>query len=129
MAHELEPVVGRWYRQLDKGIDFEVMSLNEDDSSVGILYFDGDAEEMDIDAWYHMDLERTEAPEGWVSPLENDEVSHAEVDADDEWVQPLDEYQALEEEGEEGAYRHTGLSDEWDVGDTEVDERPRRGRH
>lgn len=37
---------------------------------VEIQYFDGDLDELDLDAWYGMEIELTEAPENWSGPLD-----------------------------------------------------------
>lgn len=56
---EQEPVVGAMYEDQD-GVAFEVLSFDEDEGTVEVQYEDGSVDEIDIDAWYEMDLEQLE---------------------------------------------------------------------
>lgn len=69
MANELEPLVGQWYWHHDKGQSFMVVAVEED--LVEIQHYDGDLEEMDLDAWSEMDIEPGEAPEDWSGPTDD----------------------------------------------------------
>lgn len=102
MATDAEPVVGNWYQHLDKGQKFQVVAVSEDDGVVQMQHFDGDMEEVDIDAWYEMDLKPIEVPEDWTGPMdgiETDDLDYTETkmcrkdwDADtDEWEESEDE--------------------------------------
>jgi hypothetical protein len=53
---------------------------------VEIEYLDGDIEEIDLETWHEMDLERTEEPEGW---SESDDEDESEDDED--WDEDEDE--------------------------------------
>lgn len=103
MSTENEPNIGHWYRRLDKGQLFQVVAVDEDEATVEIQHFDGDVEELDLDAWYETDLEPIEAPEDWTGPLDDvvrDDLGYTETDMEaDDWIAPLDELQ--EEEIEE----------------------------
>jgi len=48
-----------------------VLSVDEDAELVEIEYLDGDIEELDLDAWHEMDLEKIEEPEGWAGGSES----------------------------------------------------------
>jgi hypothetical protein len=61
MPMDAEPVVGARYEDSD-GRSFEVAGLDEDEATVQLRYPDGRAEEIDLDAWYEMDLEQVAAP-------------------------------------------------------------------
>jgi hypothetical protein len=65
MVNELDPLIGNWYRHLDKGQMFRVVAFDEHDALVELQHFDGDIEEVDLTAWRSMDLEIAEAPEDW----------------------------------------------------------------
>lgn len=116
MATDAEPVVGDWYQQLDKGQKFQVVAVSEDDGVVQMQHFDGDIEEIDIDAWYEMDLKPIAIPEDWTSPLdevETDEdldytetkLNKNEWDADtDEWEEDDDDSDRWEEESWNGGF-------------------------
>ena len=46
---------------------------------------DGDIEELDLDAWHEMDLDRIPQPEGWAGDdLEDDDDDEDDED-DDDW--------------------------------------------
>ena len=57
MPTESAPIVGNWYRHLDKGQKFEVVAIDEDARIVETQHFDGDIEEIDLDDWYELDIE------------------------------------------------------------------------
>ncbi len=65
MSRDYEPVKGQWYQNVEEDETFRVLSVDEDAELVEIEYLDGDIEEMDIDTWHEMDLEKIEEPEGW----------------------------------------------------------------
>nr|NIO42774.1 hypothetical protein [Burkholderiales bacterium] len=55
MAWDAEPVVGQWYRHVDKNYEFKVVAVDENEGIVEIQYLDDDVEELDIDSWYEWD--------------------------------------------------------------------------
>lgn len=57
MPMEEEPVVGAMYEDED-GLAFEVISFDEDEGTIEVQYEDGEVSEIDIDAWYEMDLQK-----------------------------------------------------------------------
>jgi hypothetical protein len=73
---DLDPIVGNWYQNLETQTEFEVVAFDEDTQTVEIQYFDGEVEELDLDAWHDMPLEAIEAPEDWSGPFD-------EIDPDD----------------------------------------------
>ncbi|MDX9766879.1 MAG: hypothetical protein RBT51_06030 [Ectothiorhodospiraceae bacterium] len=97
MANELDPVVGNWYETLDKGDKFEIVAVDEDAGTVDIQYYDGDIEEMDIDAWYELDIELSEQPDDWNGPYDEDDE-----EAEDDW-----------DEDEEDAEEDYDEDDDW----------------
>ena len=82
MGRDYEPVKGQWYENVEDDETFRVLSVDEDGELVEIEYLDGDIEEMDLDAWHEMDLERIEEPEGWAA--NNEEDDDEDDDEDDE---------------------------------------------
>ena len=42
-----------------------MLKVDEDSELIEIQYLDGDIEEIDLEAWAEMDLEKVEEPEGW----------------------------------------------------------------
>ena len=57
-----EPVVGAFYEDED-GRTFEVVSFDENDGTIEIHYADNTSDEIDLDDWYGLDLERLESVE------------------------------------------------------------------
>lgn len=83
MSRDYEPVKGQWYENLEEDESFRVLSVDEDSELIEIEYLDGEIEEIDLEAWHEMDLERTEEPEGWSESGDEDEDE--EEDDDDDW--------------------------------------------
>lgn len=83
MGREHDPVPGQWYENLEEGELFRVLSVDEDSELVEIQYSDGDVEEIDYDTWTEMDLELSEAPEGWSD--DEDEEDLDEDEEEDDW--------------------------------------------
>lgn len=99
------PVVAQWYKHLDKGQPFQVVSIDEDEETVEIQHFDGDLEEVDLDSWYELEVETIEPPEDWTGPIddiEHDDLGYTETDmTEEDWARPLEEGGAGREESEE----------------------------
>jgi len=100
VAREYEPVAGQWYENVDENESFRVLSVDEDSELIEIEYLDGDIEELDLDTWAELDLEKIEQPEGW---------SGAEVDEDDE-----DEDEDWDEDEDEDDEDEDEDDDDWD---------------
>ncbi len=81
---DVDPIIGNWYRNEETGNDFEVVALDEDAQTVEIQYFDGELEDLDLDAWYELPLEIIEAPEDWSGPYDEIEPDDLGYDKDDE---------------------------------------------
>ena len=85
MSRDYEPVPSQWYENVEEEESFRVLSVNEDSDLVEIEYLDGDIEEIDIEAWHEMDLEKIAEPEGW------SESDDEDADEDEEWEEDEDE--------------------------------------
>ena len=96
MTANLDPVLGNWYRHLDKGYEFQVVAYDETDGVVEIQHFDGDVEALETDEWQQMNLEAIEPPEEWEGPVddfESDDTDYSESDmADEDWNEGLGEW-------------------------------------
>ena len=82
MVNELDPIVGNWYRHLDKGQMFKVVALDQTTALVELQHFDGDIEEVDLATWRGTDLEIAAAPEDWsgaVDVVERDDLGYSET--------------------------------------------------
>ena len=90
-----KPQVSQWYRHLDKGQEFQVTAIDETEGTVEIQHFDGDVEELDLDAWHMMDIEPIETPEDWTGPMDNvehDDLGYSETGmTGSDWNEPLTE--------------------------------------
>jgi hypothetical protein len=103
VSRDYEPVKGQWYENVEEDETFRVLSVDEDAELVEIEYLDGDIEEMDIDTWHEMDLEKIEEPEGWSDKDEEeddeeDDLDEDEDDDDDDWDDDDDEDDDLDED-------------------------------
>jgi hypothetical protein len=105
VGREYEPVVGKWFRDLDEEESFLVLSVDEDDELVEIQHVDGDVEEIDLDTWNELDLEPTAEPEGWSGSEDDDEDDEdwdEDEDEDDDWD---DDDEDDDEDDEDDDYR------------------------
>lgn len=89
MGTQAEPVVGNWYQLLDQGLEFQVVAVDEENEVVEIQNFDGDVDEIELDAWYAMELENIEPPEDWTGPMddiEEDDLGYSDTPVEsDDW--------------------------------------------
>ncbi len=88
MAREYEPVAGQWYENIDENESFRVLSVDEDSELIEIEYLDGDIEEIDLDTWQELDLDKIDQPEGWSGDDDEDDdkdEEEEEEDEDDDW--------------------------------------------
>jgi hypothetical protein len=91
VSRDYEPVPSQWYENVEEEESFRVLSVDEDSELIEIEYLDGDVEELDLEAWHEMDLERIEQPEGW-SESDDEDLDEDEDDlADDEDEDDLDD--------------------------------------
>ena len=101
MPNELDPVVGQWYMHRDKGEVFRVVAVDSTTRSIEIQNFDGDVEELDMDAWRDLDIDVAEAPEDWTGPfddIEPDDLGYTETAMrPQDWRAPLEPVPAAEE--------------------------------
>jgi hypothetical protein len=86
VSRDYEPVPGQWYENLEEEEQFRVLSIDEDSELIEIEYLDGDIEELDLEAWHEMDLERIAEPEGW-----SDEDDDDSDEDEEEWEEDDDE--------------------------------------
>jgi len=97
--------IGQWYLHQDKGEMFLVTGYDEPSRTIEIQSFDGDVDEIDVEAWNAMPLERAEAPEDWTGPVDDVEVddlgyTDTEMTAAD-WAEPLQPFQPPKEAWED----------------------------
>jgi len=103
VSRDYEPVPGQWYENLEEEESFRVLSVDEDSELLEIEYLDGDIEEIDLETWHEMDLERIEEPEGWSkSDDEDTEEEDEDWDEEDEEDDDDDDDDWDEDEEDEG---------------------------
>ena len=107
MGRDYDPIKGQWFEDLEENEIFLVLSVDPDAELVEIQYENGDIEEIDLDTWHELDLERAEEPEGWASDAGEDDEEEEEEDLDDEEDDDWDE----DEE-----------DDDWDDDDEDLDD-------
>ena len=91
VSRDYEPVPSQWYENVEEEESFRVLSVDEDSELIEIEYLDGDIEEIDLEAWHEMDLERIEEPEGWSESDDEDEDDLDDDDDDEEDEDDLDD--------------------------------------
>lgn len=89
MAREYEPVAGQWYENVDENESFRVLSVDEDAELIEIEYLDGDIEEIDLETWHELDLEKITQPEGWSGAEDAGEDDDEELE--ETWDEDEDE--------------------------------------
>jgi hypothetical protein len=101
---DVDPIIGNWYRNQETGNDFEVVAIDEDAQTIEIQYFDGELEELDLDAWYDLVIESIEAPEDWSGPydeMESDDLGYEEEEKEEKEEEFSDEDDLLADSDEE----------------------------
>ncbi len=65
------PVIGHWFRR-PNGMLFEVVAIDEQDSTIEIQQFDGTIDEVELEAWPDLLLVEVSAPEDWSGAVDMD---------------------------------------------------------
>jgi len=65
------PLIGHWYRR-HNGSVFEVVAVDQQDSTVELQYFDGTIDEIDLETWPALLFEAVEAPDDWSGSVDMD---------------------------------------------------------
>jgi hypothetical protein len=105
VSRDYEPVPSQWYENVEEEESFRVLSVDEDSELIEIEYLDGDIEELDLEAWHEMDLEKIAQPEGWSESDDEDADEDEEYDEEDDededdWDDDEDEDDVDEERDE-----------------------------
>ena len=118
MTTEADPVLGCWYRHLDKGQEFCVVAVDEENDTIELQNFDGSLEELGLQEWRQMELETIEEPENWSGALDIAEVDDYGTEITDtsptEWNQPASEFH--EEESRSFYVPFDETADDWGEG-------------
>src|ERR1044071_8571347 len=106
VSRDYDPVQGKWYEDLEEKEIFQVLSVDPDEELIEIQYENGDIEEIDLDTWHELDLERTTQPEGWV----NEEAPAGDAEEEDEVEDDDEDWDEDEDD------------DDWDDDDEDLDD-------
>ena len=91
MARDYDPVQGQWYEDLEENEIFRVLSVDPDEEIIEVQYENGDIEEIDLDTWHELDLERAEEPEGWASDDDDEDEEEEDDEDEDDWDEDEDD--------------------------------------
>lgn len=64
------PEVSTWYQELVSGALFEVVAIDEANSTIEYQLLDGEVGEYDLSTWRQLFISEAEAPEDWRTPFE-----------------------------------------------------------
>lgn len=84
MSRDYEPTPGQWYENVEEEETFRVLTVDEDSELVEIEYLDGEIEEVDLETWHEMDLDKTSEPEGWADRDDDDDDDDDDEDFDED---------------------------------------------
>jgi len=68
--NKILPEVSTWYQDLASGALFEVVAIDELNSTIEYQLLDGELGEYDLGTWRQLQLSQAEAPEDWRTPFE-----------------------------------------------------------
>ena len=66
-----EMVIGGWYRRTNGSL-FEVVAYDDHEATIEIQHFDGTLDEIDVDTWPTLLIEKVGAPEDWSGAVDMD---------------------------------------------------------
>ncbi len=65
------PAIGHWYRRTNGNL-LKIVAVDEEDATIEVQFFDGTIDEVDLDTWAGLLLERVGAPEDWSGSVDMD---------------------------------------------------------
>jgi len=68
--NKILPEVSAWYQELVSGALFEVVAIDELNSTIEYQLLDGELGEYDLSTWRQLHISEAEAPEDWRTPFE-----------------------------------------------------------
>ena len=83
MATITDPIIGRWYKDVENDLTFKVVATEDGGDSIEVQYLDGDIGEYDRDSWYNSTFDYIEPPEDWSAPygdVEKDDLGYSDPD-------------------------------------------------
>ena len=67
--NKILPEVSAWYQELASGALFEVVAIDEPNSTTEYQLLDGELGEYDLSTWCQLSIIEAEEPEDWRPPL------------------------------------------------------------
>jgi hypothetical protein len=108
--------IGQWYTRWDKGEIFQVVGYDPSSRTIETQTFDGDLDEVDLEAWGGLPLAFAEPPEDWTGPVddvERDDLGYSETEMSGaDWAEPMQSFRPEEGTGEKAAEEETTDEDE-----------------
>lgn len=102
MTNQLDPRVNQWYRHTDKGQQFYVTAIDEENDSIEVQHFDGDIEEYSFPEWRDLNIDLSEEPENWSGSVDigdpEDFGTQITDTAASDWDEALEEIHSPERE-------------------------------
>lgn len=80
MGQRIQAEIGCWYENLEQDCVFEVVSIDAQDGSIGIQYYDGEIDVLESDSFDYLVLKRIQQPEDWGGPYEMEVEDRFESD-------------------------------------------------
>jgi len=87
-----EPVIGDWYRR-PNGSLFEIVAFDEQAATIELQFFDGTIDEVDMETWPTLLIEKVGAPEDWSGSVDMDPEDYTGEESGDiplGWHDPLE---------------------------------------
>lgn len=81
------PRIGAWFKDTDTHQRFEIVAIDEKQSTIEVQYFDGDITEFDIESWGALNIHETEAPEEIYAGFESLSAYGDEAPLDSTFIQ------------------------------------------
>ena len=98
--YDAELIIGSWYRRTNGSL-FEVVAIDEPGDTVEIQHFDGTIDEVDMEVWPTLLIERVGAPEDWLGSVDMDPEDYTGDDNGEiplGWHDPLEQFDLADRE-------------------------------
>lgn len=77
-----QPVIGHWYSRTNGNL-LKIVAVDEEDATIEVQFFDGTIDEVDLETWNSLLLERVGAPEDWSGSVDMDPEDYSGSDNGD----------------------------------------------
>ncbi|PKM10249.1 MAG: hypothetical protein CVV06_17910 [Gammaproteobacteria bacterium HGW-Gammaproteobacteria-10] len=82
MTTVTDPVIDRWYKDVENNLAFKIVAIDDNDDAIEVQYLNGEIGEYDSDSWYNSTIDYIETPEDWSAPyeVEDDDLGYSDFD-------------------------------------------------